>query len=293
LIPLKGILDVILEIEKTQMIIYKLYLFLFALKTATCSCNYEHKTSFFEKSHTKITKTGKFPVFIGENSGLSKAWKDGFYWTHNDSGGKPELYMVNAEGYMFDTLEIPDAKNVDWEDLAKDNKGNIYIGDFGNNGNRRKDLTIYKKNNYGAEKIKFTYADQTLADSSNLIFDCEAFFWKNDSLYLFTKSWNKGKKLTKLYVLSDKPGDYQVWPKDQTYLKTQVSGADISPDGSRFALITYGKILIYNILNGQIDFKSPQKCIKIGKNQTEAVVFENDKKIIFSNEQRKIYSIEI
>lgn len=275
------------------MIIYKLYLFLFALKTATCSCNYEHKTSFFEKSRFDITKTGKFPICIGENSGLSKAWQDGFYWTHNDSGGSPELYMVNAEGLMFDTLDVPGAINVDWEDLAKDNKGNIYIGDFGNNSNKRNDLTIYKRNYYGVEKIKFKYADQTPADSSNLIFDCEAFFWNNDSLYLFTKSWNKGKKLSKLYVLPDKAGEYTVSPKDQTYLKTQVSGADISPDGTKFALITYGKIMIYNIIDGQISFKSPQKCIKIGKNQTEAIVFENDHKIIFSNEQRKIFSIEI
>jgi hypothetical protein len=275
------------------MIIYKLYLFLFALKTATCSCNYEVKNAFFVKSKPKIEKTGKFPVCIGENSGLSKAWQDGYYWTHNDSGGSPELYMVNAEGLMFDTLDVPNAVNIDWEDLAKDDKGNLYVGDFGNNSNRRDDLTIYKRGYYGVEKIKYKYADQTPADSSNRVFDCEAFFWKNDSLYLFTKSWNKGKKLTKLYVLPDKPGEYSVFPQDQVYFKTQVTGADISPDGTKYALITYGKLMIYGIENNEINFKKPLKCIKIGKNQTEAVVFENNSKIVFTNEQRKIYSIEI
>ena len=275
------------------MIVYKLYLFLFALKTATCSCNFEVKNVFFTKAKFGIHKEGKLPVCIGENSGLVKAWQDGYYWTHNDSGGSPELYMINAAGLMFDTLRVPNSVNIDWEDLAKDKKGNIYIGDFGDNSNRRNDLTIYKRGYSGTEKITFEYADKTPADSSNLVFDCEAFFWNNDSLYLFTKSWNKGQKLTKLYVLPDKPGHYKVSPIDQSFLKTQVTGADISPDGSKFALITYGKIMIYNIRNGQINFKSPSKCIKIGKNQTEAIVFENDHRLVFSNEQRKIYSIEI
>jgi hypothetical protein len=93
--------------------------------------------------------------------------------------------------------------------------------------------------------------------------------------------------------LPDKPGEYSVMPKDQVYFKAQVTGADISPDGTKYALITYGKLLIYGIENGQVNFKKPLKCVKIGKSQTEAVVFENNSKIVFTNEQRKIYSIEI
>jgi hypothetical protein len=93
--------------------------------------------------------------------------------------------------------------------------------------------------------------------------------------------------------VSDQPGHYLLQPLDSTFLKTQVTGADISPDGSKFALITYGKIFLFGIENKQINFKKPLNCIKVGKNQTEAIVFENDRKIIFSNEQRKIYAIEI
>jgi hypothetical protein len=33
--------------------------------------------------------------------------------------------------------------NIDWED-TKDKNGNLYVGDFGNNDNERKDLCIYK-----------------------------------------------------------------------------------------------------------------------------------------------------
>jgi hypothetical protein len=268
-------------------------MFLFALKTATCNCVYESKKVGLNTFKTQKVKEGRLPVCLNENSGLAKAWQDGYYWTHNDSGGSPELYMINAQGLMFDTLKIENANNIDWEDLAKDNKGNVYVGDFGNNSNLRKDLTIYKKNYSGTSKITFEFADQDFSDTLNRIYDCEAFFWHNDSLYLFTKSWNRGKKITKIYAMPDTEGHHVLSPKDKTYFKTPVTGADISPDGTRYALITYGKILVYGIENKQIDFSKPLKCIKIGKNQTEAIVFENDSKIIFSNEQRKIYSIEI
>ncbi len=275
------------------MVVYKLYLFLFALKTATCSCNYENRTYFFEKEKYSIVKEGKLPICINENSGLVKAWQDGYYWTHNDGGGNPELYMLNAKGQLFDTLEVKNAINVDWEDLAKDSKGSLYIGDFGNNSNKRENLSIYKRSSMTVEKINFKYLDQTFEKDEARVFDCEAFFWLNNSLYLFTKSWEKGKKLTKIYKIPDVVGDYSVPPIDQTILKTPVTGADVSPDGSKFALITYGKIFIYGIENQEINFKKPIKCIKIGKNQTEAIVFENNNKIVFTNEQRKIYSIEI
>lgn len=275
------------------MVVYKLYLFLFALKTATCSCNYENRTYFFEKEKYSIVKEGKLPICINENSGLVKAWQDGYYWTHNDGGGNPELYMLNAKGQLFDTLEVKNAINVDWEDLAKDSKGSLYIGDFGNNINKRENLSIYKRSSMTVEKINFKYLDQTFEKDEARVFDCEAFFWFNNSLYLFTKSWEKGKKLTKIYKIPDVVGDYSVPPIDQTILKTPVTGADVSPDGSKFALITYGKIFIYGIENQEINFKKPIKCIKIGKNQTEAIVFENNNKIVFTNEQRKIYSIEI
>ena len=275
------------------MIVYKLYLFLFALKTATCSCNYEKRTSSFEKEKYAIIKEGKLPICINENSGLVKAWQDGYYWTHNDGGGNPQLYMVNAKGQLFDTLEVKNATNVDWEDLAKDSKGALYIGDFGNNSNKRENLSIYKRNSSTVEKINFKYLDQKFEEDEARVFDCEAFFWFNNSLYLFTKSWEKGKKLTKIYKVPDLGGDYSVAAIDQTILKSPVTGADVSPDGTKFALITYGKILIYGIENQVIDFKRPIKCIKIGKNQTEAIVFENNNKIVFTNEQRKIYSIEI
>jgi hypothetical protein len=275
------------------MLIYKIFILLFSLKTATCSCNYEVKKAAFAKKHQKISKTGRLPVCISESSGLVKAWQDGYYWTHNDSGGNPELYMIDSRGYVFDTIFIENGQNFDWEDVSKDTKGNIYVGDFGNNLNQRKDLAIYKRKYEGIEKINFRYEDQTFDLAEKKIFDCEAFFWANDSLYLFTKSYESGLKQTSLYVLPDTEGTHVAKKIDNLTLKAQITGAAISPSKNQFSLISYGKILNFKIENNKINFQRPLNCIKIGRGQTEAIAYENEETLVFTNENRKIFKLTL
>lgn len=274
------------------MFLYKFYMFLFSLKIATCNCHSEIQKSGFQKAKNEyeITKTGRMPTCINESSGLAKAWQDDYYWTINDSGGNTELYMINPKGRVFDTLLVNDSKNIDWEDLTKDNKGNIYVGDFGNNGQNRRDLTIYKFRNGKTEKITFHYADQDHFPAKKKIFDCEAFFWYGGKLYLFSKDWSR-KHLTQLYSLPDKAGDYALLPEQSLFLKSPVTSADVSPNGKEFALLSYGKIYIFEVSDGKIDFSKPKSCIKIGRNQMEAIVYVNDTDLIMTNEQRKIYRV--
>jgi hypothetical protein len=265
---------------------------LFAMKIATCNCHSEiHKSGFKAgKSHYKITKTGRLPVCINENSGLAPSWQENYYWTHNDGGGNAELYMIDKRGYIFDTLFVNDSQNIDWEELTKDDQGHLYIGDFGNNNQARQDLTIYKHKNKHTEKITFRYADQTAYPAAQRVFDCEAFFWYKGNLYLFSKDWTN-KHLTKLYVVPDKAGEYTLSPKESIFLKSPVTAADISPDGKEFALLSYGKIYTFEVTNGEINFSKPKNCIKVGRNQLEALSYTSNNDFIMTNEQRKIYTV--
>lgn len=273
--------------------LYKIYMLWFAFKVSLCSCSPEARKSHFiaQKQDYTLLQTGRMPTCINENSGLARAWQDGFYWTHNDSGGSPELYMINEKGSVFDTLIVNDAQNIDWEELAKDDKGNLYIGDFGNNYQARKDLCIYKFKNGKTEKITFHYADQSHFPAIEKKFDCEAFFWYNNKLYLFSKSLEKDHQVL-LYSLIDQAGDNMLMPEDSVFIKSQVTAADVSPDGKEFALLTYGKVLFFETNDGKIDFSKPKSCIKIGKNQTEAIAYMNNKDLIITNEQRKIFVLK-
>ena len=87
------------------------------------------------------------PTEIQESSGLVVE-SPNVFWTHNDSGDKARLYQFDSTGVLRRTIVVKsatNASNVDWEDIALDAaKRNFYIGDFGNNGQSRKDLVIYK-----------------------------------------------------------------------------------------------------------------------------------------------------
>src|SRR5215216_1562596 len=82
-------------------------------------------------------------TLLNESSGF--IWWKKQIWTHNDSGNEPSIFAMNATTSDIQrTVTITNSTNVDWEDIAQDDKF-IYIGDFGNNTNgNRTDLKIYK-----------------------------------------------------------------------------------------------------------------------------------------------------
>ncbi|MFN3487790.1 MAG: hypothetical protein ACK4YV_01580 [Emticicia sp.] len=80
-------------------------------------------------------------------------------------------------------------------------------------------------------------------------------------------------------------------PVQNIFLKSPVTSADVSPNGKEFSLLSYGKIYVFEISDGKIDFSKPKSCIKVGRNQLEAIAYVNDTDLIMTNEQRKIYRV--
>jgi hypothetical protein len=261
------------------------------VKVALCSCQFEKKKEGFKKAKAdyKITQLGELPAALNESSGLAQGSSKNTYWTHNDSGNAAELYLVNKKGELEETLTLSNLKNDDWEDLAQDNKGNLYIADVGNNAHDRRDLKIYKirpDSPQTYETISLRYADQQAFPSPVRNFDCEAVAWHGGKLYLFSKNWSQTNHTVKLYALPDKAGEYTLWPQDSTQIKTMVTGADVSPDGRTLALMTYGKVVLYDI-SGGVNFNKPLDCIKTAHGQTEAILFVNNTDFVFTNEKKR------
>src|SRR5690606_33138987 len=131
---------------------------------------------------------GSFPAHLEEVSGIAQA-AGGNFWVIQDSGNKNEIHLVDAKAQLIKSLKIDNAKNRDWEELALDSVGNLYIGDFGNNDNERRDLTIYKltpqeleKQEPMAEKLEFNYPEQKAfpPQKSARYYDAEGFFHYGD-----------------------------------------------------------------------------------------------------------------
>ena len=158
----------------------------------------------------------KLPQLLEEVSGIQYSKGEDAFWMINDSGNAPSLYLVSEEGSILRELKI-NSKNTDWEDITQDKEGNIYIGNFGNNANKRKDLVILKvyasdlKSNskINVENIEFYYPEQKQFPAKEKYFDTEGFFEWNDFLYIFTKSRVRNKiGKTFLYRIPNKVGNH-------------------------------------------------------------------------------------
>jgi hypothetical protein len=186
----------------------------------------------------------RLPRVLNEASGLVVQAPDSLWW-HNDSGGEPYLYLTDGRGQLRYSLPVPLSRNTDWEDLSTDHRGKFFIGDFGNNGNRRKDLRIYIYNIHqqNTDSILFHYPDQTAfppaPEQQN--FDMESFFWWQDTLHLFSKNKiGKGNYVMKHYCLPATPGVHAAELRDSIRLPRRVAtAAAIRQDGNEVAILSY------------------------------------------------------
>jgi hypothetical protein len=244
---------------------------------------------------------------LSENSGL--IFYDNLLWTFNDSGGENKIYGFDFSGNIKKEIELTDAFNVDWEEIAQDEK-HIFIGDFGNNNGTRKNLKIYRiskkdinqnpKQEIDWEVIQFDYANQENFGYPPLTtpFDCEAMAQLNDTLFLFSKDWEKLS--TKVYKIPRNAGYFKLNPIDSFDVKGLITGADISPDKKKLALIGYNnfKPLLWifseisadNIFGGSkqyFEFDSLQYA------QTEGICFLGNDTLLVSCEQTSVFDHQV
>lgn len=243
------------------------------------------------------------PGVLEENSGLVWDTEHKTFWTHNDSGGRPRLFEVDTTGKIVKEVLISNAQNVDWEELALDRESNtLFIGDFGNNHNRRKDLAIYylplpriEGSSTTAKKISFTYPDQLNfpPKAEKKTFDMEAMIYWNDSLYLFSKNrTDPYSGFTKMYRVPASEGSYVAELVDSfatggSYFMAQwITAADISPDGFKIALLNNDHIWLFEnfkapyFLRGEATQYSFKKAT-----QKEAISFRNNQVLYISEEK--------
>lgn len=252
---------------------------------------------------------------LSEISGIEYD-KNGNLWAINDSGNTTEIHQIDSLGNIERSINITNAKNIDWEDLTQDDFGHFFIGDFGNNNNKRKDLTVYKIENpidlktdqTEAEIIRFKFIDQDTNKTTDSIknYDLEAFVFYKGRLYLFTKNRTKPfDGFTNLYRMEDyasnqkakrvssfktcQAGKYQCW----------ITGAALSPNRKVLALLGSNKIWVFKNWIKDDFFSGDLTEIDLGLiTQKEAITFLNDSLVVIADENFKgiggnLYSYKI
>lgn len=253
-----------------------------------------------------------------EISGLvSSRAHPGVFWSLNDSGNEPRLYPVRPDGSVFPSLRDPKtpgvrlagAANTDWEDLAIDGSGRLVVADTGNNANSRRDLALYilpepRPDESVADvttKLLVRYPDQTAfpPPESDRNFDCEAVFTVGDDIFLLSK--DRSDPFTKLYRLDSRFPDQ---PNTLTYLDRfdaggPVTAADASPDGLRLAVLTYGRVWLFERADARQPFFAGRVLTRPyrlpeGESDCESLCFESPDSLLIADEaRRQLYRLAI
>ena len=249
---------------------------------------------------------------ITESSGVvNSRCNENILWTHNDSGDANYIYALNKQGAKLATFRVSGAKNLDWEDLAtfKNSAGEcfLYVGDIGNNGLDRDELTVYRVKEpmitgstetsretavetEKAEAIKFSYPDDTHNAETLLVHPL------NGDVYIITKEESDPAGVYKLAAnfnpdtlnKLEKISDFKV-PAIPYGLLT---GGEISPDGKRVVICDYfaGYEIELPADAQTFDDIWKQKIAKISlgeRKQGEAIAYSSDGKSIYATSEKK------
>lgn len=84
---------------------------------------------------------------VNESSGLAASRiHPRAYWTHNDNGRVPGLFLIRADGQHLGTVHLEGAGFTDWEAVAtvhRKGRNLVVVGDMGDNRARRDDCRLF------------------------------------------------------------------------------------------------------------------------------------------------------
>lgn len=178
---------------------------------------------------------------LGELSGLVPIHSHpGLFWGHNDSGNPPELFALQRDGRVTARIPVAGAPNVDWEDIATDEKHRLYLADTGNNNRQHKELHVYRFDEpdpTNPAPIRPT-AHWTLRYPADP-FDCESLFIYDNWGYVLPKLRNLRPPTLYRFPLNNVDRPVTLEPIGPLPAVTgPVTAADISSDGKYLAILT-------------------------------------------------------
>jgi hypothetical protein len=236
---------------------------------------------------------------ISESSGVAVSRRHpGLLWTHNDSGHDPILYAVDLQGQEVGRFIVTGAKAVDWEDIAlglcpDSDETCLYIGDTGDNGERRNHVSLYivrepgevgGRRTVGARRIRLSYPDGP--------HDVEALGVMSSGDLVLVSRGRRGPivafRIPRAALLRNATEAIEWFTlgiEPQALIGRLVTGAAVSTDGSTLAVRTYTELFFYSLTD---ESEQPQligSCwLGLKEPQGEAVDFLDDSTLVFTSE---------
>jgi hypothetical protein len=190
---------------------------------------------------------------IPEASGIVKSRRhSGIFWVHNDSGNPALLFAIRSDGRIVREFRLA-VPNIDWEDIAIDDQGHLYLGDIGNNTHRLSLRVIYRIDepdpSAPSEKpiLSSSFTFYSLPPENR--FDAESLFCEGGAAYLLAK-YLDGREAELFTLPLEHPSPLGRPAKPQLVGRLRgftepATGADLSADRMRLAVCSTAVTRVY------------------------------------------------
>ena len=205
---------------------------------------------------------------LNEISGLATSHvHEDVLWAINDGGNPARLHAINRRGRVMARFDVDGARNIDWEDLASftlRGKHYLLVADTGDNGGKRKDIVLHVFEEPATLKDAVLRPAWTIrARWPDGPRDCEAVAVdavagqvllvskKRNPPDLFalplakSRGVREARRIGRLAGVPQASAELHRNDPALAKLFPQVTAADLSPDGSTLAVLTYGSVLFY------------------------------------------------
>ena len=245
-----------------------------------------------------MEKGVSLPEDLRESSGIAASRAHpGIYWSHNDSGRRPELFAVDLNGQLRGQMPVTGALNNDWEDIAlgpcpQGGGDCLYLSDTGNNGRERKHVALWVFPEPAPGAAATAPATEYTARFPGEATDIEAIAVLPDGRVLLVSKGNKDAVQLIRWPTPLRPGQeptlepLRVLAPEPTELGDRVTGASASPDGRFVAVRTYAALAIYRTqdLLGTGRPIAQMDLDPLAETQGEAVSLSNDGSVVLTSE---------
>lgn len=233
-------------------------------------------------------------VEMTEASGLGWSIKNpGMIWSHNDAGHSNTLFLIDtSSGEIVARYKIGGTMNIDWEDIEvswgpKKGESYIYIGDFGDNEQKRPEYSVFRfpepqfeESHHGqnvhltdleVDRIRFQYPDGS-KDTESILVDPIT----ND-IFLITKRGEVSVLYSLPYPQQVQSNPYTIYKAGEFSFR-EASAAASSLDGSKVMIKNRVDIFYWERQSDEtmteMLSRTPIKAPYSGEPQGEAISFD-------------------
>jgi hypothetical protein len=236
---------------------------------------------------------------INESSGIAASIinKDAF-WTHNDSGDSARIFLFNKKGETIAVVNIKGVTAFDWEDIASFKRGEdsyILIADTGDNFYRRKTSVLYiirepliPINSEKKEALVVDVKPEAIINFSyeNGPHNCESVAVDpTESTIFFSSKEPKQSTVYSMPIPAEGSKEPNIAKAIATLKLSYTTAMDISPDGKRAVILTYGDAYEFAKSKGETwaqAFSREPRIIKAPpRKQGEAICYGPDGKTLY------------